>query len=176
MIWRRLSSWCGCPMTFECGRGREWLCRAKIKNRTPKGCRPLFLIEGTLHMSVHTFRTLQSLCLFSVILATQSTVSAEEPSQSLYETRLSINKGTSTGIVIYKFQQPAASAPTNAKSEAVTNPSAESVPQAPFKSGFLSALQPPSGRSLSTANRLGAVDGGIPVSTAHTASESKAVR
>lgn len=125
-------------------------------------------------MSFHTFRTLQSLCLFAVILASHAFVSAAEPSPSLYESRLGIIKGTSPGIVIYKFQQSAASAPSSAKSEVEAKPSAESTPQASAKSASWSTLQPPSGRSLSAANRLGAVDGGIQVPTARAASESQA--
>lgn len=117
-------------------------------------------------MSFHTYRTLQSLCLFAVMLASQSIVSAQEPSQSLQERRLGIINGTAPGIVIYKPQQSAAPAPTSSQSAAVTKPSADSVPQAPSQSGFLSTLPPPSGRSLSSANRLGAVDGGIVLPTA----------
>lgn len=127
-------------------------------------------------MSFHTYRTLQSLCLFAVMLASQSIVSAQEPSQSLQERRLGIINGTAPGIFIYKPQQSAApaptssqsaaSAPTSSQSAAVTKPSADSVPQAPSQSGFLSTLPPPSGRSLSSANRLGAVDGGIVLPTA----------
>jgi hypothetical protein len=129
-------------------------------------------------MSSHTFRTVQLLCLFAVTSVSQSIVSAQEPSASLYERRLGILKGTSTGIVLYDFeksQEAAVSAPTSAKSEAQTKSSAESVPQASSKSGFFSARQLPSGRSMSSASRLGAVDGGIPVPTARTASDFQVV-
>jgi hypothetical protein len=124
-------------------------------------------------MSFHTFRTIQSLCLFAVLLASQSTVSAQESSQSLYERRLGIFKGTSTGIVLYNFeksQQSAASAPVGANSAADTKPSAVSASQAPSKAVVSSTLQPPSGRSMREASQLGAEDGGITLPTASTPS------
>lgn len=166
---------CSAGRLFETRQTRKCHRRSlESKNCTTLGDQSHCLIEGILHMSFHTFRTLQSLGLFAVLLASHSIVSAQEPSQSLQERRLGILKGTATGIVIYNFQPSTASVPTSVPSDAATKPSAEQATQAPSKSGFLSTLQPPSGRSLSNANRLGAVDGGIPLPTARTASESPA--
>ncbi len=165
------------PTVHNAPQIRRSLLKPRIKALHHTRLQAFCLIEGILHMSFHTFRTIQSLCVFAVILASQSTVSAQEPSQSLYDRQMGIIKGTATGIVIYKAQPSAPSAPISPKSEAeaVAKPSAESVPQAPSKSGFLNVLQPPSGTSLSTATRLGAADGGIPLPTARTAAESQAV-
>ena len=126
-------------------------------------------------MSFHTSRTIQSLCWFAVVLLSQSTVLADESSPSLYESRLGVIKGTSTGIVIYRFQESAASAPVRSTPEAQTRPSAESGAQPSPPSGRMPVIQPPSGRSLRTATQLGAEDGGIQLPTARTAAESRAV-
>lgn len=131
-------------------------------------------------MSFHAFRTIQPLCLFAVLLASQSSVFAQEPSQSLYERRMGLIKGTSPGIVIYDPEKsqppatpatpattgtPATPAPSSAKSETDSKSADPAVSQAPAKPGALSMRQLPSGRSLRDASHLGAVDGGIPVPT-----------
>jgi hypothetical protein len=126
-----------------------------------------------------SFRSLLSPCLIAVLCATQFSVSAQEPSPSLYEKRLGIQKGTSTGIVVYDFEKSprsTASTPPSAPSEPQpeAKPSREPVPQPSSVSGFWSTAQPPSGRSLMTARRLGALNGGIPVPTVRKASEPKA--
>jgi hypothetical protein len=128
-------------------------------------------------MSFPSFRTLQWPCLIAVLFASQFSVLAQEPSPSLYERRLGIQKGTSTGIVVYDFEKSprsTASIPPSVPSEPEAKPSVESVPQASSPSGFWITAQPPSGRSLMTARRLGALNGGITVPTGRTAPESQA--
>ncbi|MEI8155979.1 MAG: hypothetical protein WCH60_03875 [Burkholderiales bacterium] len=120
-------------------------------------------------MPIHFVRTLQSLSLIAVVIASQSTASAEEPSPSMAEKKLRMLEGTSTGIVIFDFKKtPQSPASATAKSEAQSKPSAESAPQAPDRSGFLSALPPPDGRSLNDLRRFGTADGGVVVPTAPT--------
>ena len=122
-----------------------------------------------LPMTLHPFRTLQSLCLIAVVIASQSTATAEEPSPSMAAKKLSILNGTSTGIVIFDFDKPKQSAEsTTIQSEPGAKPSAESAPQAPTKSGFLTTLQPPNGRSMNDLRRFGTEEGGIAVPTAPT--------
>ena len=129
-------------------------------------------------MLCRPFRTLPLLSLAALVLGGPSIGFAEEKSQSLYEKRLSIIRGTSPGIVIYGGEKPAvpapapvaaASAPKALKAE--LKPAAEAVPQAPSKSEFLSTLPRLSGRSMNTARSLGTGDEGIKVPTARTASQ-----
>jgi len=131
-------------------------------------------------MFFHSFRTLPLLSLVALVLGGQSVGLAQERSQSLYEKRLSMIRGTSPGIVIYGAEKsaapasapataPVAAAAASTKAQAESKPTAEGVPEASSKSGFLTAIQPPSGRSMSNARRLGTGDEGIRVPTARTA-------
>jgi len=133
-------------------------------------------------MFFHSFRALQLLSLVALVLGGQSVGFAQERSQSLYEKRLSIIRGTSPGTVIYGGEKspapasgpapaPVAAASANSKAQAESKPTAELVPEVSSKAGFLTAIQPPSGRSMNTARRLGTGDEGIRVPTARTASQ-----
>ena len=132
----------------------------------------------------------RSLCLVALTLASQVVVSAE-PSQSLAEKRLSIFRGTTPGIVIMDFgtTPPAAAskpasvsepkhtetgpeARTGAAAEANSTGAAAAQPAA--APSFLSALPPPSGRSLQSARRLDAPDQGIVIPTASTTPQPSA--
>jgi hypothetical protein len=126
---------------------------------------------------------------WSVLALTSHSVLAAEPTQSLAEKRLSIFKGTAPGIVIVDFDKkpraPASapnprasgSATATGTTAATANESAHSgnaVSQQPSESRFLSALPPPSGRSLQSARRLDAPDQGIALPTARSASAPQA--
>jgi hypothetical protein len=127
-------------------------------------------------MPFRASRTLLPLTLLALTLASASTTAcADEPAPSLYERRLGIIKGTSKGVVLWepeKNEPPAATKPSNGKVEAgADGKPVSAAPQVPAKSGFLSMLPPPSGRSMADARRLGAPGGGIPVSTANKAAQ-----
>ena len=154
-------------------------CSMTMRNPRKLGGHSGFLLETsrtrTLPMSFHSFRTVQSLCLLSLVLASQFTVSAEESTPSLAERKLRMLRGTSTGIVIFDFEKSHQSAaPTTAKSDAQTKTAAESQPHAPSGSGPLSEPQLPSGRSLNELRRLGTGDGGMVVPTSPTPSKPHA--
>ena len=97
---------------------------------------------------------------------------------------LGIIKGTSKGVVLWepeKSEPPAAATPRSGKAEVeaevvvgVDGKAIVAAPAVPDTSKFLSKLPPPSGRSMADARRLGAVGGGIPVSTANKATEPQA--
>jgi len=129
-------------------------------------------------MSFRASRLLAGLCLLAPSLASLSSASAQEPAPSLYERRLGIIKGTAKGIVLFgpsKSEQPAPTVPSERKIETGNSEKPfAAAPQAPAQPGLLSALPPPSGRSLAAARLIGAVDGGIAVSTARAASQPQA--
>lgn len=125
-------------------------------------------------MSSRNPRLFPSLCLLALALTNVTNASAEEPTPSLYQKRLGIIQGTAKGIVLWgpDKSEPsaatpaAAAAPADRKKEAgVDGKPTAAAPQAPATSKFLSALPPPSGRSMAEAQRLGAVGGGIPIPT-----------
>lgn len=142
-------------------------------------------------MPIRSPALLPLFCLLALPLL-GTTAQAEEKSPSLYERRLGQIKGTAPGIKLWESGKPAqaaASAPkealpqsaaTQAQGTQPTTPTAaQAAAPAPaaaplIPSGFLSGLSAPSGRSLNTARREGAVGGGIALPTARSASQPKA--
>jgi hypothetical protein len=138
-------------------------------------------------MPLYPCRTLLLLCLATLMLGGPSIGFAQERSQSLYEKRLSIIRGTSPGIVIYGGEKSAvpapapvpvpapvaaASAPKALKAE--SRAAAEVVPQGTAKPEILSTLPRLSGRSMNTARSLGTGEPGIQIPTTRSASQSTA--
>lgn len=124
-------------------------------------------------MYSHCSRTPILVCLVAWGIAVPSMALADEPSQSLYEKRLSIMRGTAPGIVIFDFQKsptPAVAASAPGVSEPEPKKVAESAPPAAPTTAPVTALLPPTGRSMNTARRLGSGDQGIVVPTAKTTS------
>ena len=134
-------------------------------------------------MSTRSISVYRSLFLVALALSGQS-LPAAEPTQSLAEKRLSIFKGTAPGIVIVDFDKApraGASAQRSASTAHGTGDGAgtaadsknhdTTASEQTSGSRFLSALPPPSGRSLQSARRLDAPDQGIAVPTAHSASQ-----
>jgi hypothetical protein len=135
-------------------------------------------------MPFRTPRNFLPLCLLAPVLASLPGAYADEPAPSLYERRLGILKGTSKGIVVYEPEKPAppsTSTVTSANGKAevradvrVDVPPVATAAPTPAASKFLNSLPPPSGRSMADAQRLGAVNGGIPLTTARSIAQPTA--
>ena len=141
----------------------------------------------TLFMSTRSISVYRSLLLVALALSGQSLLAAE-PTQSLAEKRLSIFKGTAPGIVIVDFDKAPRAGASAQRSASTAHGTGDgtgdgagtatdsknhdaTASEQTSGSRFLSALPPPSGRSLQSARRLDAPDQGIAVPTAHSASQ-----